>query len=174
MQTNHHHPVTTVVTVAISSRRRRFAAPGAAAALALTAAVATLPASASAQDDRTGTNAPHQERHPSAHPELFVGGRVQGPQHLAGGGQIGLNAPHQERNPAQHPDFFARAARGPQRPTTTARRALIAANTLGVVRVPAPADRGTSRPNLPTAETTGLNAPHQERNPAQHPELWSR
>ena len=58
-----------------------------------------------------------------------------------------------------------RAATTP--PTTAARRPTTAPRTV----IAAPAEVTAPRVNR-TGEAIGTGAPHQERNPSQHPELW--
>ena len=54
--------------IAEAATRKLLVTLGAAVALG---ALMLLPVAVRAQDDQVGTNAPHQERNPSAHPELW-------------------------------------------------------------------------------------------------------
>ncbi len=101
-----------------------------------------LPVVLRAQDDQPGTGAPHQERNPSQHPELFSGS-AQGSQ------------------PAQTPEVVT------VRRSTRRHRAKVEGPAIFVVTTPTRAE-GIETPD----DIIGTGAPHQERNPSAHPELF--
>lgn len=118
--------------------------------LSLAGSLLTFSAARAQDNDQViGLNAPHQERNPSQHPELFSNPALRG---------------QQQRQPAEPRAGKVAAAR---------RRALfIAANTV-VVTASAPTTTGVSRgADLPFEDLVGANAPRQERNPSFHPELF--
>ncbi len=151
----------------LHSPRRFFAALGAAAALAsfglTTGALAQQPGSAS---DQPGNNAPHEERNSAQHPELFASPVAV--HAAAPSAMVGSDAPHEERNSADAA-LFRTPASADQPVVTESRRhakhhrVLVAAITVE-----------TSVSERSGGAATGTDAPHEERNSAQHPELWTR
>ena len=92
--------------------------------------------------------------------------------------QTGSNNAHQERNPSQHPELFTVDARGsqlapvPEEVRTvrrTPRRHRNKAEGRAAVFAVTPATaEGVETPG----DVIGTGAPHQERNPSAHPELF--
>ena len=133
-----------------TTTHRLFLALGAAATLAAVA----LPTAARANDDKwPGLNAPHQERNPSASPELFaaVAPRPQAPERFT----VTV--------------IDRTAARRTRQSPVIKQTAFVTAPT--VVGAATPAVRPTT---VAVADAVGSNAPHQERNPSASPELWVR
>ena len=87
----------------------------------------------------------------------------------------GLNAPHQERNPSQHPELFTLATGRRDQDRASVEVRFVAATTIATDSRRRSAPTAVANPSreVPVEDAAvGTGAPHQERNPSQHPELW--
>lgn len=88
----------------------------------------------------------------------------------------GNDSAHQERNPSQHPELFTGVARSSQLAQAseappvrrTARRGNARVEDRAIFVVTPARAEGIETPD----DLVGSGAPHQERNPSAHPELF--